>query len=480
MRIQCMLSRVWPALVALIGCVLIPGCAGLRGQQGSGPTGRTFGPANLTASAAQSQVMSFTDSFVGTATEQWTQVERAALIASGPPAPGERDAEQAARAAHEIKLANVGAAVSIAASANPIVAAADIITMITLQRRALEDPWASELFGPQLARSLADAYRDEEAAARRIGAGVFTSEQERELLALIDAWREKHPDRHFVSGVRMEDFGRERQQVMVDSAGGPGGLFALVDLDSATLEVERSRLLGERMFFYAEHLPTLTRWQAESVYLGFLGSAQAKKALAAIAGASEAAAAVAAAADRLPADLSAERTAALNQLFGGLTEQRTQTLKEIDQGQANLQGSLKELREAVQATDALSLNLTQTLKAADVVAARFAAVPGSEAGKDRDVWAEYRSAAAQTAQTAEQLTILTQRIASVLESPALNGTSAGVQGTVASVQQSAQLVVDHAFWRVLILLCLAPFVVGISLGVMRWVGSKWLPRAGRV
>jgi hypothetical protein len=465
--------RTWIKL-GIAACGLALGaCAGSRAPLAAGSLATAnadakFGPSGLSVAEVQSQVMSFTETFISAVAEQWGAVEQAASTATGPPAPGERDPEQAARAAHEIKLANVASALSIASHPNPIVAAADIVTLLTLQRMSLEQPWAAELFGDQIAASLLASYREEEAAARRIGAGVFFPAQEQELLDLINTWHAEHPNQRYVSGVRMEDFGRDRSQVMIDQTGNAAGLFSLVDLDTATREVERSRLLGERVFFYAEHLPTILRWQAESVYLGAFHTPQVRQTVGAITGASAAADRLVKAADALPQDLAGEREAALNQFFQSLTEQRQALLKEIDESQAHLQGALKDLTTALAAADALATKLTPTINAANELASKFAK-DNAPAGPPRDVLAEYKAAADATAQTAERLTALTTQIDRLLASPAANGR--GMPEAIATVQAAAQQVVDHAFWRLLIVACVAPLLVLAVVALARRPGK---------
>src|SRR5262245_59999363 len=124
------------AALALSGC-------GLFGLQFQSPiVGQNeevrVGPGKTTPTEIQSEVMSFTDTFNATITQQWNRVTamgRAESPPGGLTAPG-TDSERGTRlrrAAVENKLASVSAALSIAASPNPIVALSDMVTMITLQ-----------------------------------------------------------------------------------------------------------------------------------------------------------------------------------------------------------------------------------------------------------------------------------------------------------------------------------------------------------
>ncbi|HMN42320.1 MAG TPA: hypothetical protein PKE29_15855 [Phycisphaerales bacterium] len=451
-----------------------------------------LGRAGAEYEQVQGELMSFVDTFISTIVQQWNQAD--ASMAAGtdePGTPGAAPAERAKRVSLEIKIANVSGALGIATGSNPIVGVADMITMITLQRMILEDPWAARLLGPEKAARLVATYREQEAKAWRMAEGAFTPEQRAGLRTVIDRWRAEHPDQRYTAGVRLEDFARDRGTTgAADAPSGPTSLFAIVgldplaNLDPTVREVQRSRMLAERVFFYTQHAAPLVKWQTESLYSGFLQSQDVRQMMGSMVKVSQAAENVAAVADRVRQDLPKERHDALvdvfdllkierrdamEQFFTGLAEERKQTLLGIESGQATLAGTLKQVKEAVAATEALSVSVRGTIQAADSLAARFTPPPGTETpiepGPKPDPLLEYRQAAAQTAQTAEKLTQLAERVEKLLDSPQLDAKAGNLRTVVDSLQESVQQTVNRAFWWVTVLAVVTAFCLGAAIAL---------------
>ncbi len=524
-------------VAAVLGSGGMGGCEslGVRLQSPFAGTGEpTMGPGKMTAADVQSEVMSFTDTFTGVMSQQWNQAAAVVSIeptpdaaipaaptdaAPAPPAPAgptpgaaaphtpahpkygaadpatsvgptdepapaakrpPRDPNRARRAAHERKLATVSAALSIASSPNPIVSLADMITLVTLERMLLEDPSTEATFGPEAAAGLLSAYREQEEKVWRIGARAFTPEQQQALRGFIDVWRTEHPDQRYVSQVRLEDFALARQQSVLTKQEG-GNLLSLVmldplkGLDPAAREVQKSRMLGERAFFYGSRMPTLLKWQTESLYEGLFRAPETREVLDSIVQVSQAVDRFTQTAERLPEDVAKVRKETLDQFFQGMTEQRKAILQDLDPAQEKLQGTLKDLRETVAATDALAAHLTTTFQAAESFVQRVDPPVDPSAAKrpEHDVLAEYRAAAAQTGDAADRLTVLAQKIDHLLTSSAPDQQAATVQGTVMNVQQSTQSVIDYAFRRLLILVLVAPFAAAVAAGLYRGATRRW-------
>jgi hypothetical protein len=250
--------------------------------------------------------MSFADTFTSTVAQAWNQAgSRANINPDARLRPDAPDPARMQRSAHERKLASISAALTIASNPNPMVALADIITLVTLQRMVLEDPATEKLFGPEAAANLVSVHREQEAKAWRIGERAFTPGQQQELVDLIAEWRREHPEQRYVSGVRLEDFARDRERG-IPTTKGSGSLLSLImldpfaALDPASREMEKSRMLGERVFFYATRMPAILKWQIESLYLDLSNSPEMQKLV-------NASADVSAAAQRVSAALTDER-----------------------------------------------------------------------------------------------------------------------------------------------------------------------------
>ena len=445
-------------LLATLGAIL-PGCSALGIQIRSPITlvkdETRFGPGQLTAAAIQSEVMSFTDTFDSSVAEQWNRVAAAGRAAALPGEDGlsRADPERASRlrrAAIENKLATVSAALSIASSPNPTVALADMITLVTLQRMTLESPAAAERYGEELAGDLVAMYREQEAKIWRTGARAMSVSQQDELKELIAEWREQNPDTLYVATVRLEDFARGRQQSLVDPKESGDSLLSLIaldplaGLDPAQREVQESRMLGERMFFYASRMPQVLKWQVESLYQDLLRAPEFERVMSSMDKVTESMARVSAVTERWPEDL--------------------------EKARGDIQSTLVEFRETAEVTDKAAATLTTTIHAADEFAARFKAGPDSPANSDeprRNVFAEYQAAVAQTGDAADRLTALAQNLDELLEPTTAGEESSKLQAAVVDVQSSAKSVIDYAFVRLLALVLLAPLAIALAVGLYR-------------
>ncbi|MFN0243478.1 MAG: hypothetical protein ACKVWV_11355 [Planctomycetota bacterium] len=342
---------------------------------------RRFGPGKLTADALQSEVMSFADTFQATITEEWNQVAARAREAG---ADGTLDAEAVARlrrSALQNKLASASASLSIASSPNPTVALADMITMITLEHAVLENPASIELYGAETSARLAAAYKTQEEKAQRIAARAMSQKQRDELTTLIAEWLAENPDARYVSNVRLEDFARTRQQTIVSNGGSSDSLLALValdplaGLDPAQREVQRSRMLGERVFYFTSRWPHVLKWHVESLYQSMLGAPEIQQALVAVTHVSgvveelreQVAAERAAALEDFFTRLAAERRAALVDVSVAVDAQRSALIGDLHQAQGELQDTLADLKETAAVTGEAASELTQTFEAASAL-----------------------------------------------------------------------------------------------------------------
>lgn len=441
-----------------------------------------IGPGKMTPDAIQSEVMSFADTFTAAVTQKWNEAG-SAQPASESEVEGDvepKDSYRARRSAHERKLADVSAAISIAASPNPIVSVADMTTLVTLERELLEEPRTAELFGADMAAQLVATYREQEDAIWRIGKRAFTQEQQDELHGLIQAWREQHPDQRYVSQIRLEDFAPTREQ-QIPGGSERGSLLSIVwldplsGLDPAKREVRESRLLAQRAFFQLTRMPTILKWQAESFYEGFLHNPEIQDTLAKASKIADAAAEIGKTAGSLPEVLATERKATVDQFFAGVTEQREALVGSLDQGREKFQGTLQELRATVSETDKLAGSLTTAAQAIESVAKQVmperdgpAPDPNVEPGPnglDR-----YRESVESTAVAAERLTVLAEKLERLIDSN--RDGNGSVHAVVADARENAEVVVDFTFRRLLLLILAVPLVIVLAVVSTRWLTHR--------
>lgn len=464
--------------VLLVCAVVLSGCniVGLRPQSPFAANGPArVGPSGLEPSEIQSELMSFDDTFANIISQEWNQAGSGALLPEGEAKPTAEQQQRMRRVALELKIANVSGALSIASSPNPMVAVGDMITMITLQRLALQEPWANELFGPGVAGQLADTYYDQEQKIWALGDKIFTKRQGEQLRDVIAQWRQEHPDQRYVSGIRLEAYARARQQ-SVASSESSGSLFSLLmldplaGLDPATREVQQSRMLGERIFYYASRMPQLMKWQAQSLSESVLNDPSVRSAVASAAKMSDAADRISRVAEQFPR----ERKETLDQFFGGVTAQREALMSDLRDDRGQIQDTLKEFRATIDAGQDLAKTLNTTIQSAQSLAKQVnppgqPAAPKKEEGPDP--LEQYKAAAAQTTLAADRLTGFADRLDSVLNSEGWNEVAGSVQNVTAGIQSSGERLIDRMFWRMLIIVLVTPFAVVGALALYR-MGSR--------
>src|SRR5690606_2875669 len=100
--------------------------------------------------------------------------------------------------------------------------------------------------------------------------------------ALINDWIAQNPNQTYVASVRFSDFSRLRP-AEVRQAASVLSLLRLdpfASIDPATREIEESRLLAERIFFFAQRLPQLITWRAEQLHYTIMSSREVEGLLA--------------------------------------------------------------------------------------------------------------------------------------------------------------------------------------------------------
>jgi len=443
-----------PALFLIILLAPLSGCNKmgfeLQSPFASTSTEPSYGSAKLAPLQVQSEVMTFADTFATVMAQQWDDVARAS------------DDARVSRICHIRKLGSIRAAYIIASSPNPIVNVVDMVTLVTLQRRGLETPRSMETFGNEWVYDLIGTTYEQEQRVWAIATRVLTVEQQAELQTLIDEWSRDNPDQRYTSSIRLQDFASARQDVTTVGQSS-GNLFSLVfldplsGLDPAAKEVQKSRLLGERIFYYGSRLPQLLGWQVQSTFTSIATTPESADALESVSRFATAAERFALTAETLPQQLSEHTTVAIDQFFA--------RLEEGDQ----LRTTLGELRQTIEASEQLALAVQSATAALDDLVARFDAravqpAPGEPA---KDVVADVGAAAVQTGAAADRVTLLVQSLDRLLASPALEAPSGNLQALTYEAQASGERLIDRAFWRALILLAVAPVAVAVGAAAYR-------------
>jgi hypothetical protein len=278
------------------------------------------------------------------------------------------------------------------------------------------------------------------------------------------------------------------------------GIDPLAGLDPAAREVEKSRMLAERMFFYASRSPSLIKLQSESLLNSLTRTPDVKGTIESIERISKAAESLSLEAAALPKNLEMEREetlrqafigireerqATIDQIFGGLTEQRQALIRDLDAQQGGIQTTAKEVRttvesakEAINSAKELTDSVQSILSDARAYSTTVNPIPTSGAPfggiekPDRDVLKDYAIAVDKTGATLDQLASLTVRLETLMTSPQLEKQVQTVQVGVEKVQEGTKDVIDHAFWKLLILCLVAPVATGATVVIVRRTAPK--------
>jgi len=227
----------------------------------------------ITPTELQSQIMSFADrllGLVGGSTNEFilqnptiTPVER--MLLNGK------------------KLEVSAAAVIIAAGVNPEVSLLDMIVLVSLLKYSVEVEILPILSGVN-GDILLDTYQKLEKDIWFIAEEALSQKQQVELRELIKQWKitqqKSNKKTIGIAYYRFSAFAKNRRLSTLQDKGEPGWFLAKVS--TATKELERTRVLAERVVFAAARQPILLRWEAEQIFYelavtpeftGMLGSA---------------------------------------------------------------------------------------------------------------------------------------------------------------------------------------------------------------
>lgn len=233
----------------------------------------------------------------------------------------------------------------------------------------------------------------------------------------------------------------------------PGGLFAflgldpLASLDPAVRQLEQTRLLAERTIYYLQRVPYILNLQVDRASSELLARPEVNGLLRdsdRISGSLERFAGVA---EALPAKLTAEREALIQQLSSELLTQ-----------QQAVRPMLAELRATLEAGDATAASVEGLIQSIERLMARFPAssTDGQAPQQSFDIQ-QYAAAAAELGRTAQEL----QRLVGSIDAQA-----PALAGSLDTAISRIDSLVDRLFWRLAALLVL--LVAAVMLAALAW------------
>lgn len=309
-----------------------------------------------TQQEVQSELMAFADRYFAAMLDIATILERSLET------PESRHTAAAGR------LIALVATTDIAASPNPAAALLDMTVLVTLRRMVWEEYWMPEVYG-EASRPVLDTYRELEAEIWDIAADVYSAEQLDQLRQLIDDWRSKHPDMRAVDFMRLNELGDARQVKALADAGRSGGMLAPVK--EANRELEEMRLLAERLAFLVMRMQVMLSLQVEMASTKLAIQPEVQQLLEDSRTFAEVSDRIAEAFATLVADLPAERSAAIDQILDGLSEEREQLLADIGNENGALRPAIDDVRQTLETGRELAVVLGETIGATDTLIARM-------------------------------------------------------------------------------------------------------------
>jgi len=213
------------------------------------------------------------------------------------------------------KLACQTAVVEIAVGPNAVENLLDMIVLASLTREEVETYWVPEYLGAELGQGLLKAARMLEEEIWEGSKRVLTPEQQNDLRSLIREWNEQHPDQHYFWGIRFGGF-TDQRAIELQRVEETGGLLGEIAQTRET--AVEMREFGERVMYYMQRAPNLTRLQAEFGMHEMLNTPEAIQLLDNTERLTRSSERYAAVMEKLPA----ERDAAIVQMFKELSHER--------------------------------------------------------------------------------------------------------------------------------------------------------------
>lgn len=397
--------------------------------------------------ALQLKVMRYADDYTGRMRDALVSLD----LQSTPP--------EVRLLAQNWRVGQATAAYTIASGPNPTINALDMIVLASLSRMVGEDQWQQN-DGP-VGQALLAAHRDLERQSWSLVEGLLDAQRTQQLHDLIERWRAENPTVRAVAQVRFADFSALELRRDDESHGG-GSLFAFIgldplsNLDPAVRELEQTRQLAERTIYYLQRAPALLDMEIERLAYQLAAMPEIERALTGMDRLSSAAAGVGDLATRAPEIIASERQAIIADLSRALHTE-----------QARLQPLLVNLRDVLNAGTQTAQSLTGTVAALDALAARMQPdePKGAAASAPRRPFdiTEYTTSVRELGTAAERMQSLLVQ---------LDTSSQGVAQITRAATQDLQRVIDHAFWRALLLI----LVLGVVATLSALLYQYWSPR----
>lgn len=369
------------------------------------------------------------------------------------------------------KVSVNSAVITIVTGPNPQVNLLDTLALAMLTRMAFEEIGQKEAVNGPAFEPWLEVSRSLEAHAwDHLAVGVFSAEQLQELRDVLQRWWDANPAGHLSFVARPAET-RSLIRQTAETSSRPGSVFSLVGLDPtagldpAVREVTRARLTAERALFMAQRMPFLVRWHLELLADDLLAEQRIAELLTTTARLTDST-------EQIGRSVESISTTAA-QLPDRITAERQAILEALKAQEGTLRELAGEVSKTLAAGERMSASVNTTLTTFDALMLRFG-VGEPAAGRPTASKVEpfrildYAQTATQLEGASRQLTVLLQTLDQTLDSTNLTELSTQVGQVVKQAQTGSREVVDHTFWRALLLVAA---VLAAAL-IYRWISSR--------
>jgi hypothetical protein len=323
-------------------------------------TGKAGDDARTNAVAMlQAELMREADQYVGTVAQAADDL------------PKQVGTTEARDLAQQWKLNQATVAYVNATDENPLLGAVGMVVLASLSSMVVEDYWVGEKFGAP-ARPLLEAHRRLETNAWRVVEKILTPDQQAEMRELLLKAREKYPHMRYISAIRLPELvGKLGKIPTPDEIQKPGSLFSLLylnplaGLDPTTQAIQQTRMLAQRMMYYAQRAPMLLGWQVELTAYQLAAQPETRQLLSDVNDVGQSTKVFARTAADLPTLVNDQREAAINQFFAGIASERTNILATLNAQETQLRQLLPEVQKTLTAGGDMASSLNSAIRSLD-------------------------------------------------------------------------------------------------------------------
>ncbi len=418
----------------------------------------------ITEEELQLELMSYADRYAATVAQAVDDVERL------DPSPETR------RVVLGDMVFSAAAAFTTAADPEVDLALLDLVVMTSLGRMVFEDYWRPRI-GAAADPAIA-ALTKLESEVWTVAAPILSEPQRRELRDRITAFHSANPELSTFSHLRFADFPSHQEGSTLQKTSGPGGgIFKSVKHVSE--QVQKTRILAERGMYIATRLPLLSGGFADIWVSRLAANPAVDKVLADTHAFAEVADRFAVVAEGLPETITTQRHEAIEQLGSEVSVLREEAFDDLFQHIAREREEIiRRITHADEQLGALLEALSETLAesntlvaAADDLAERFAKGPEADPFEIEP----YRLTIDQAGVLVQQLTTLLEATQETLDSPGAERLAPAVNETIDAVGRTTHELVDHTFYRALILIVLALVGAVVAMLGYRWLAKRMFP-----